>query len=124
MTSPYEMYVENSVATATPLELVSMLYRSAIDAVSDARRCLARGDIAGRVAPVNRAFDAVAELSLSLDFERGGDVSRNLAELYGYISHKLVMGHTTQSDECFAEAGRLLGTLEEAWKEIAAGARY
>jgi hypothetical protein len=33
------------------------------------------------------------------------------------------MGHTTQSDECFAEAGRLLGTLEEGWRELASGRR-
>jgi flagellar protein FliS len=116
------MYVESSVVTATPLELVAMLYRCAIDALAEARRCLSAGDVTGRVAPVNRAFDAVAELSLSLDFERGGDISRNLSELYGYISHKIILGHANQSDECFAEAGRLLSTLLDGWREVAAGA--
>jgi flagellar protein FliS len=119
LTSPYEIYVESSVITATPLELVAMLYRCAIDALGEARRCLAAGDVGGRVAPVNRAFDAVAELSLSLDFRRGGEISRNLAELYGYISHKIILGHANQSEECFAEAGRLLTTLLEGWEVLA-----
>ena len=119
MTSPYEMYVESSVVTATPLELVAMLYRCAIDALGEARRRLAMGDVAGRVTPVNRAFDAVADLSLSLDLRRGGEISRNLGELYGYISHKIILGHANQSDECFAEAARLLTTLAEGWEVLA-----
>jgi flagellar protein FliS len=119
VTSPYETYIENSVLTATPLQLVSMLYRCAIEALSDARRCLASGDVASRVAPVNRAFDAVSELSVSLDVERGGEVGKNLAELYGYISHLIILGHANQSDERFAEAARLLSTLASAWDEVA-----
>lgn len=119
MTSPYEMYVESSVLTATPLELVGMLYRCAIDALGDARRCLASGDIPSRVAPVNRAFDAVNELSLSLDVEQGGEVARNLADLYAYISHLIILGHADQSDDRFAEAARLLSTLAGAWEEVA-----
>ena len=117
--SPYEMYMENSVLTATPLQLVAMLYRCAIDALSDARRCLASGDISARVAPVNRAFDAVNELTLSLDTEQGGELAHSLADLYAYISHLIVLGHANQSDERFAEATHLLSTLAGAWEEVA-----
>ena len=119
VTNPYESYVENSVLTATPLELVTMLYRCAIDSVEEARRCMAVGDIAGRVRPINRAFDAVTELNLSLDFTQGGDMARRLADLYAYISQKIIVGHANQSDEALAEASRLLGTMLESWQDIA-----
>lgn len=112
--------MENSVLTATPLELVTMLYKCAIDSVEEARRCLACGDISGRVRPINRAFDAVTELSLSLDFKEGGDMARRLADLYAYVSQKIVIGHAEQSDEALAEASRLLGTMLESWREISA----
>lgn len=118
MTNPYDQYLENSVLTATPLELVTMLYRCALDGIADARRCLASGDVAGRVRPVNRAFDAVAELTLSLDHEVGGALSQDLAELYGYITHQIVLGHSTQSDSAFAQAEKLLATLLESWQTL------
>lgn len=124
MTNPYQQYVDNSVITATPLELVTMLYRCALEGISDARQCLSDGDIAGRVRPVNRAFDAVTELSLSLDHEKGGDLSGSLAELYGYISHQIVLGHCQQSDERFSEAARLLGTLLESWQQLTVAAPH
>jgi len=116
--NPYEQYMENSVLTATSLELVTMLYRCALEGIADARRCLQAGDIEGRVRPVNRAYDAVTELMLSLDYENGGEISGNLAELYGYITHKIILGHSTQSDECFGEAARLLETLLESWHQL------
>jgi flagellar secretion chaperone FliS len=119
VTTPYDSYVENSILTATPLQLVSMLYCCAIDSVSEARRCLACGDVSGRVRPINRAFDAVTELSLSLDFEQGGEMAQRLAELYGYISQKIIVGHANQSDDALAEAARLLTTMHESWERLA-----
>lgn len=120
--NPYDHYLENSVLTATPLELVAMLYRCALEGIGDARHCLSSGDIEGRVRPVNRAFDAVTELTLSLDHEQGGALSRSLGELYGYILNQIILGHCNQSDENFAEAARLLSTLLESWQEVAQGA--
>lgn len=117
--NPYDQYLESSVLTATPLELVAMLYRCALDGIGDARRCLACGDIEGRVRPVNRAFDAVTELTLSLDYETGGELSRNLGELYGYILNQIITGHCNQCDENFAEAAKLLRTLLESWQQVA-----
>lgn len=120
--NPYDQYLESSVLTATPLELVTMLYRCALDGIADARRCLQCGDIEGRVRPVNRAFDAVTELTLSLDFEKGGELSTNLGELYGYILNQIVVGHCNQADANFAEASRLLTTLLESWHQVSTSA--
>ena len=117
--NPHDQYVESSILTATPLQLVTMLYRCAIDAVAEARRCLASGDIGGRAAPVTKAFDAVTELLLSLDCERGGEMGRHLADLYSYIQHRLLLAHCEQSDDKFAEVGKLLTTMLESWEKIA-----
>ena len=119
MTNPYEQYLENTVLTATPLELVRMLYDCAIEAVGQARSCLAEGDIAGRARPVTRAFDAITELVLSLDHEKGGAISKNLADLYTYMQQRLLLGHCTQADEHYAEVERLLTSMAECWSQIA-----
>jgi flagellar protein FliS len=58
----------------------------------------------------------VTELSLSLNRQAGGDLSRNLAELYSYVETLLIKANTEQCDPPLAEAERLLATLEEAWK--------
>ena len=58
---------------------------------------------------------AVSELECSLDHATGGDISRNLAELYRYIRQRLTEGNFRQKDAPLAEAESLLKTLAEAW---------
>jgi flagellin-specific chaperone FliS len=55
---------------------------------------------------------------LSLDHEQGGEVSRNLADLYAYVQQQILLGHCNQCDENFAEVERLLSTLLDSWVQI------
>lgn len=96
-----------------------MLYRVALDSIDEARRALHSGDIEARAKPVSRAMDAVAELQATLDYERGGALSVDLARFYSSVQVRLIDGHTEQSDEKFAEAAKLLSTLADAWDQLA-----
>lgn len=118
----YKAYTDNNVLMASPLQLVVALYRGALDAVEQARRCLATEDIMGRSKFVSKAVDILGELLGSLDHERGGEVSRRLAALYCYMQKRILEGHTRQADEPFAECSSLLTTLLEGWDKVAAQA--
>lgn len=116
-------YLEAEVLGANPLELVNLLYRGAIESVGAARRHLAAnampGAISARSRQITRAWDILQELSGTLDHGPGGELSRNLAELYAYIQLRLLEGNGQQVDAPLAEAEALLTTLADAWKEIA-----
>ena len=58
----HDAYLEGRILSADPLELVRLLYQGCSDAVRDARRRLADGDIAGRSQAVTRAYEILAEL--------------------------------------------------------------
>jgi flagellar protein FliS len=73
------------------------------------------GDIRARSRSVSKAMAIVTELSLSLNHTVGGDLSKNLAELYAYTEKLLIQGNQEQSDPPLAEAERLLSTLLEGW---------
>jgi flagellar protein FliS len=113
--NPYQAYVEDEILTAGPVKLVQMLYLGAMDAVADARARLAAGDIKGRSAAVTKAVGILAELSSSLDHERGGELSASLAALYDFAQRRLLAGNQKQADLPLAEAERILQTLREAW---------
>ena len=63
----------------------------------------------------------VTELSLSLNHQDGGEISRNLAELYGYVERLLIQANVEQCEPPLAEAERLLSTLLEGWILCAQG---
>jgi flagellar protein FliS len=119
MSNKYPTFLDEEVLTATPLKFVQLLYRGALDSIASARRYLRLGDIRARSRAINKAMAMVTELSLSLNQQAGGELSKNLALLYGYIELLLMKANSQQIDPPLAEAERLLGTLAEAWEACA-----
>jgi flagellar protein FliS len=117
MNNPYAAYMETTVLSASPLELVCMMYAGAIEAVRDARRHLAAGRIAERSAAVTHAVEIVTELNRSLDLS-AGELAVKLAALYDYIQRRLLDANFRQADDGLAEALSLLETLAEGWNGI------
>lgn len=113
-------YLEQTISSASPLELIQIYYQSAIQAVRDARRFLAERDIRERVRCISLAHAILAELHRSLDRKAaGGKIADELARLYDYMMRRLLDANFRQVDEPLAEVLGLLTSLAEAWTEIA-----
>src|SRR5215469_15669504 len=117
MKSTYDAYLEAEVLGADPVTLVHMLYRGAIEAVGEARNYLAAGEIRERSRHITKAWEIIRELTISLDGERGGEISQRLGELYRYMHARLMEANTRQADAPLAEVECLLNILCDAWRE-------
>jgi flagellar protein FliS len=113
----YDTYLETEILGADPVSLVHILYRGAIEAVGEARRYLAAGAIRERSRKVTKAWEIIHELTISLDREHGGEISRRLGELYYYMQARLLEANWRQADAPLVEVESLLTTLCEAWRE-------
>src|SRR5579864_252848 len=111
----YQNQFADEALEANPLRLIELLYRSALDSIATAKRHLRSGEIRARSRAISKAMAIVTELSLSLNHQAGGEISRNLAELYGYIEKLLIQANVEQCEPPLAEAERLLSTLLEGW---------
>ena len=109
-------YFDNEVLAASPLKLIEMLYGGALDSIAEARRHIRRADIAARTRAINKALRIVTELTRCLNHEAGGELSRNLAAIYDYVSRLLIDSNSRQNEAPLAEAENLLAMLAEAWK--------
>lgn len=138
--STLKTYLESEVLNADPVQLVSLLYRGALEAVGAARQHLADGDIPARSARIMKAWDILAELLTSLkatnpenaaaEAAAPGDTNKTdagarelaaqLHDLYGYMQQRLLDANAQQSDAPLAEVASLLTTLAEAWSDVAA----
>jgi flagellar protein FliS len=115
MRNSYQNYYEDDLREASPLKLVQLLYRGALDSIASARRYLRLGDIRSRSRAISKAMAIVTELALSLNDEQGGELARNLARLYGYVEKLLIQANSEQREQPLEEAERLLSTLADAW---------
>jgi flagellar protein FliS len=114
----HNTYFETEIMTADPVRLVQLLYRGAMESVAASRRHLAAGAIRERSRQINKALGIVHELLETLDRERGGEIARNLAGLYAYMSTRLIEANAQQIDAPLAEVETLLATLAEAWAPV------
>jgi flagellar protein FliS len=114
-----DAYLETEVLSASPVQLVNMLYRGALDSLRSALVALERGDISERSRRLSHAEAILGELTVSLDRTRGGDLSRDLSELYDYMQRRIAQANFEQTRAPIEEVCGLLSTLLEAWAEIA-----
>lgn len=126
MRNPAESYakvgLEVAVETSDPHRLVLMLFDGATAAVSLARIHLESGDIAQKGAAISRAIDLIANgLRASLDMEAGGELAERLSALYEYMTQRLVFANIHNNDAALNEVLELLGSLRDAWAQIAPG---
>jgi flagellar secretion chaperone FliS len=114
----HNAYLESRILSADPIELVNMLYQACTGAVREARHHLANGEIGERSRQINKAYEILTELSVSLDHQRGGEISQRLCRLYGYMQGRLLEANMQQADAPLAETLGLLSTLSEAWAGV------
>jgi hypothetical protein len=60
----------------------------------------------------------VSELSRSLDIQRGGEIAKNLWQLYEYVQFVINQSVIKRSDEGLAPACKVVAELLVAWKQI------
>jgi len=115
---PINTYEENRILSASPLELVQILYTAAKRAVQNARQHLRAGDIAARSREITKAQEILLELATSVDPSKAPDVSERLLALYDYMQAQLVEANTQQKDGPLGIVDGLLHTLQEAWSQV------
>ena len=114
-----DRYLETAVLTATPEQLVVMLYEGAIRYLSQAMVCIEVRDYERKRVAVDLALGIVEHLQTSLDMRKGGAISGELRKLYKYIGAKILQGSIELKTEPLDEAVKLLSTLLESWRQVA-----
>ena len=114
----YGAYRQTQIQSASPVELVVMLYRGAIRFTKAGVDGVNRKDIQAAHTGFVRAQEIVAELSNTLDFERGGEIAERLSAIYSFVTRLLIQANVRKDAEPADQAGRLLESLLSAWVQV------
>ena|SRR5215469_4041629 len=115
-----QRYLETAVLTASPEQLVVMMYEEAIRHLKQAITQIDCNDFEGKRRSINLALGIIHYLQNSLDMNRGQDIAVELRRIYKYVSSKVVEGSIQLKTAPLEESVRLLSTLLESWREVAA----
>ena len=114
---------ESSAMSASPHQLITMLFDGAKTAIAMARHHMANKEIAAKGKAISKAINIIDNgLKASLDAEAGGkagaELVANLSALYDYISQRLMYANLRNDPALLDEADRLLDNISSAWREI------
>ena|ERR1041385_125095 len=120
--NPWQSYRQVATLTATPGQLVLMLYDGAIRFLEQARTGFAHDDPLEFNQTINnhvlKAQAIINELNLHLDMEGGGDCARNFRRLYDYLDRRLQESNQRKEEAGILEVIRRLTVLRNAWAEM------
>lgn len=120
MKNAHQKYKTTSVQSASREKLLLMLYEACINFTKKAVIAIEQKDIAGRGYNIGRAFDIINELNNTLDHKIGGDISKNLEQLYMFMTDQLTQANITGKAEPLHVVLKLLNTLYSGWQEAIA----
>ena len=113
-------YLRQRVETATPAELIGMLYDAGTSAIRSGIAALENGDRAEMCRQFLRGQDVVMELRCALNPD-AGEIAQNLDRIYAYLFQRLVDANIKRDAGAAREAVALLSSLQEAWREAVLG---
>lgn len=113
-------YKQTSVQTAGQPKLIVMLYDEAIRQIDSAKILIdsEKKDYEKISKSIIKAQNIVTELMVSLDFDKGGDIAKNLFNLYMFFNQQLIEANMQKNSEKLQDVKSLMCELASAWKEI------
>ncbi|HEY1370791.1 MAG TPA: flagellar export chaperone FliS [Gaiellaceae bacterium] len=113
-----QAYTEASVMTATPQQLVVMLYDGAIRFLAQSAECMRAGRREQAHTKLRRAEAIIDELNRSLDMSYG-EIPSRLRSIYLFSKRQLIQAHVHSDPQPVEHVGKLLSELRESWDSIA-----
>lgn len=111
-------YKRQDIQTASPGKLLVMLYDGAVKNLDLAKSAYEQNDYESKVQAIGKCRAIVLELIGALDFEKGGEIAKNLQSLYAYTLRRLGDADMKKDRQALIESRSILANLRDAWATI------
>jgi len=116
-------YLENMVMNANPVRLVIMLYDKAISSLETALELMKdpSGNLAledGKYQAIGKALEIINVLDVTLNMEKGGEIAKNLREIYTTLMDELTSQMFKEDPAKLERIINILKGLRESWEEV------
>ena len=119
---PWQSYKKVATQTASPGQLILMLYEGAMGFLEKSLTGFHHDDPLEFNQTINnnvlRAQAIINEMNYSLNMERGGEVAFHFRRLYLYMDDRLREANVKKQKEPIEEVIRRLQVLRDSWAEM------
>jgi flagellar protein FliS len=110
-------YLANAVNSASPEQLMLMLYDGAVRFISLAIQAIENGLIDKRAYYINKTSAIVSEFAATLDHSMNPKLAEDLDALYGYMQNRMLEANLKNDIEPLVEVKTMLSDLRATWAQ-------
>ncbi len=111
--------IESSVLGSNPHQLVGLMFSTLLQSLAKAKTAIQNRDTATKVRTIAHSLRLLEEgLKGSLDTNRGGELARNLANLYDYCVLRTTEANMRNDAGMIDEVMGLITPVANGWGEI------
>lgn len=114
----YHQTNKGAAEQASPYQLVAMLFQKLLGNIATAKGAISQKDFAKKGSEISNAIAIIGVLEGSLDFEKGGEISSNLAAIYNFCSEQLLVASTDNNVEKLEEIIQIILPIKAGWDAI------
>ena len=111
-------YMQTQITTTNQGELLLMLYDGAINFLVRAQEEIEKKNYAEKGMLISKAMDIIAELDGSLNMDKGGELSKNLHQLYMFCNSHLLKASIKMNAKFVEDVINILEGLRSAYAQV------
>ena len=112
------VYHKTAIETADPLQLIIWCYEEVINDLKNAEELHEKKEMDDAYRKIRHAQDIITELLVGLDYERGGDIARNLNRLYNFVLRQLIGINSRRDTAIYGHLVKVLSDLKDGWEAM------
>ena len=120
--APTSAYKQQSILTATPGQLVVMLYDGCLRFLNQSAYAMREGNLAEAGTRMARGEAIIEELLATLDLEQGGVIASRLQGIYVFCHRQLMEARLERDADKIDVVIGLLAELRDSWSQVAGNA--
>ena len=113
----FQAYKRTDVITADPKKLVIMCYDGAVYNLKLAKAKFYARDYEAKGKAIQHALEILNELRAALDFEKGGEIARNLDSLYSFWAQHIIKADQNKDPRGLDQVAAMLEEIKSALEE-------
>ncbi len=113
----FTTYQKTDILTADPKKLVIMCYEGAIYNLKVAKAKYYAQEFEGKGKAIQNALDILNELRAALDFEKGGEIAKNLESLYTFWTQYIIKADMNRDPRALDQVAAMLEEIKSALEE-------
>lgn len=110
--------VDSQLSAASPHKIVQMLMAGAIERLIQGKAAMQQGNIPVKGERLGKALDIIISLRSCLSMEDGGDIAKNLDQLYDFMVNQITQANHKNDPQMLDDVIEIIREIKSAWDQI------